>query len=119
MLKACEMFDGNHSSEAGAGSHGQKRTGSGSARHESYIQCRQCSERFPMRATLSCPRCGRLNDRSIVALGFKLVAFILFIATVTWTAWVTTKVDRGTKSERVKQMPQTSPDLARQPDLRF
>ncbi len=89
------------------------------AGRENFVQCRQCSERFPRRATVSCPRCGRLNDRSTLMLGFKLIAFALFIATVAWTVWAATKVGTKSPSESVKPMPKEAPAASRPPDVRF
>jgi hypothetical protein len=72
-----------------------------------------------MRFTVSCPRCGRLNDRSIVVLGLKFLGLVLCIAAVAWTVWASKKVGRGMPSEDVKPMPKTPPASGGQPELRF
>ena len=89
------------------------------ARRGNFIQCGQCSEHFPMLFTLSCPRCGRLNDRSIFVLGLKVLGFILCIAAVAWTVWASKKVGGGVPSEAIKPMPKTPPASAGEPELRF
>ncbi|MEQ1851607.1 MAG: hypothetical protein ABMA01_08445 [Chthoniobacteraceae bacterium] len=86
------------------------------------IPCRQCSEEYPL-GTLSCPRCGRLNDRSPVIRGLKILAAILFLGVAAWAvrvAWTT----QTPPSADGKPMPKERPTLpgqsdSSQPDLRF
>lgn len=82
------------------------------------IQCRQCSEHFP-KATVTCPRCNRWNDRSPRAFVFKSLIIAVFIATVSWTVWAIVKSENAPKPEpRVISVPDV-PAGANQADIRF
>ena len=85
-------------------------------------QCRQCSEAYP-RATLCCPRCGRLNNSNGIIVGFKLLIVVLFVGTAYW-ALRTAKSHESPPRGDSKPMPKEAPALpgqpgSAQPDLRF
>ena len=83
------------------------------------IQCRQCSEHFSI-GTMICPRCNRWNDRSLVAFSLKILAAVIFIGTVSWTAWAISKIDDPPRiNGSLKPLPKSPPTVAGQPDLRF
>jgi hypothetical protein len=117
--RAREMLDAIPSRAAAAGSRRAEETTSGRARRGSLVQCRQCTEHFPRHATVFCPRCSRLNDRSAFILGLKVLALVLFVATVSWTAWAASNVGDAPPAEGVKPLPKTQSASAGQPDLRF
>lgn len=86
------------------------------------IQCRQCSEEYPV-GTLSCPRCRRLNDRNFLVRSLKALAAFAFIGITAWAVWVA-KTTVAPPASDGKPMPKAAPALpgqpdSSQPDLRF
>lgn len=73
--------------------------------------------------TLSCPRCGRLNDRSPVIRGLKILAAIFFLGVAAWAVWMARTTETPPSADG-KPMPKERPTLpgqrdSSQPDLRF
>ena len=103
---------------AGGTSHSHGQTGARERRRQNLIQCRQCSEEYAPR-TVICPRCNRVNDRSLVIRGLKFFALVLFVCTVTWVVRVAAGAGDPSALERTNLRPSFSPGAADLPELKF
>ena len=79
------------------------------------MKCRQCSEDYPG-ATLVCPRCGKLNERSILIRGLKVLALLLFIGAASWAGWVASTAEKFPSAGETKPLPEAAPNLSGQTD---
>ena len=66
-----------------------------------------------------CPRCNRVNDRSPFVLGFKFLAVVLFVCTVTLVVRVAARVGGDSVGDEFVVAPGANPTPTAPPDLRF
>ena len=103
---------------AGANSNTHGQTGVRQPRGQNLIKCRQCSEEYAPR-TVICPRCNRVNDRSLVIRGLKFFALVLFVCTVTWVVRVAANFGNPSGVEGMNLRSNSGPTAADVPELKF
>ena len=87
-------------------------------RRQNYIQCSQCTEMFARHTTV-CPRCNRMNDRSLVIRGFQFLALCLVVCAVTWVVRIAASFSGMPASEPASLRAYSTPASSDQPELKF
>jgi flagellar basal body-associated protein FliL len=66
-----------------------------------------------------CPRCGRWNNRSLLAIVLKVLLVLVFIATVGLTVWAITTADHSPRMQEPISVTSNKSGSANGPDIGF